>query len=413
MNSYTRKANSFLLLQSFWSDYISPLADLDLYCLHLPIWHIFSCRGSFIIEYMCASYLFLGHREPGRNSTNNISMTPDRLSRSSLRHGQYSDEDERKQLSKTREVDTPNRESTRTPLASHGAEKKKKQNQEVVKKKFKADGNENKLEKRKQDIVPKKRLNGKTPSRLPVPCQNQKRKLEISAKPSVKITESTTAVRTKNTVNKIKRNDTSKNIQISNTREKDSAVPKACPTKAGNGKTTKFPRRAPIKGASQENPKLQDTKAKKSFMPTASDGTSKPRSFTTRKQYNHSLPKTVAEAEGLLHLQKEASKATIPTVEPIANSAALPKAVAEGKGLLRLRHKKEESTGDISTAGQDFNSAKGGYWFGRSFCTFKNIRTLDLSIHCRLRLWSSLRYVCTVCHADNTFSPCRKSNWLC
>ena len=287
-----------------------------------------------------------GHRESTRNSAN-ISTTSDRQSRCTLRNVQHSDNDEHKQPSKQRETDTPNRESPRTPFASNKVEKKMKANEGLLREKSKVVENgiklekraqdivprkqlnvkipsrlpvlrqnnnrkvgipakaaeidnrlekrkqdivprkqlnvkipsrlpvlrqnnnkkvgipakaaeiDNRLEKRKQDIVQKKQLNGKLPSRLPVPIHNN-RKAEMSAESAVKMTtKSTTAVRTKSTVNKVNRNDTAKKIQPFNIRQKSSGVPKSLPVN-DNGKTTKVQKRSSVMNANQEKSKLKD-----------------------------------------------------------------------------------------------------------------------------------------------------------
>ena len=317
--------------------------------------------------------IFPGHRESVRNSADTISKLPDRPSQSTRRNVQHAVNDECTEPSKQREIDTPKRNSPKTPFTSHKAEKKLKENKEVLKKTSKFVEIENKLEKRKQDIVPKKQLHGKIPSRIPVRYQNNNKKVEISAKPAAKMTESTTAVQRKSIINKVSSTDTSKKIQMSNFRAKSTAVPKP-PVKDDNRKTTKFQRRAPLKGASQEKPKLQESVTKKSFKTDASERTSKPSSYSTRKQYSNPLPKTVAEAERLLQTQrkKATSKANITNVEPVAKSdPIIPKTVAEAERLLRARRKKEypkahittvEPVADASTAdGQDFSGAKGGY----------------------------------------------------
>ena len=121
-----------------------------------------------------------GHRKSTRNSAI-ISTTSDRQSRCTLRNVQHSDNDEHKQPSKQRKTDTPNRESPRTPFASHKVEKKMKANEGLLREKSKVVEN-GKLEKREQDIVPRKQLNVKIPSRLPVLRQNNNRKVGIPAK---------------------------------------------------------------------------------------------------------------------------------------------------------------------------------------------------------------------------------------
>ena len=115
------------------------------------------------------------HRESTRNSAN-ISTTSDRQSRCTVRNVQHS------QPSKQREIDTPNRESPRTPFASHKVEKKLKANERLLREKSKVVENGIKLEKRAQDIVSRKQLNVKIPSRLPVLRQNNNRKVGIPAK---------------------------------------------------------------------------------------------------------------------------------------------------------------------------------------------------------------------------------------
>ena len=309
-----------------------------------------------------------GHRESAQNSANTISETPDRPSRSTVRKVQHPDNYGHTEPSKERNIiDTPNREITRMPLASHKTVKKKiNENPEVLKKTPKSVEIENRLEKRKQGMVPKKQLN--------VRYQNNNRKTEISAKPDTKMMDSTTEVRTKTTINKISRTNTAKKIQTTSSRQKPHLVPKPPVTKDDNGTITKFKKSAPVKGAREEKPKLQDG-AKKSFKTTASDRITKPTSISsTSKQSNRPLPKTVAGAERLLQAQrkKAGSKTNITNVEPITDSnPTIPKTVAEAERLLRIRRKKEESDAHITTDdsvadasaadGQEFCSTKGGY----------------------------------------------------
>ena len=240
-----------------------------------------------------------------------------------------------------------------------------KENQQILKKETKVAENENKLEKRKQENVPKKQLNGKVPSRLPVPCQNNNKKVEMTTQLSAKVTkESTTADRTKSTINEVSRNDTSKKLQTSNSRAKVSAVPKCHPVKDDNGKSsklqrrtsvmdyskvkskledtkvketftnsrekasaatkshptkvdtgkiTKFQRRSSVKDVKQEKSKLQDTEAKKSFKATISDNTRKPSNTSTRKHTSNLIPRNTQTS----NTREKAS--VVPKSHPVKN----------------------------------------------------------------------------------------------